>query len=109
MKPHFIIGLSNYTGKAMRRGADGTLRYGMYSQFNITVNAINDYTIQDLNMGSINILLEFESLMTSNELTLSMVYLGIIVCLIISILSIIYIKYHFKDMKLSSQAVNDIH
>ena len=95
----------------MRRGVDGTLRYGigMYSQFNITVNAINDYTIQDLNMGSINILLEFESPVTSNDLTLAMVYLGITVCLLISILSILYIKYHFKDMKLSSQAVNDIH
>lgn len=28
MKPHFITGLSPYSGLAMRRGADGTLRSG---------------------------------------------------------------------------------
>jgi NhaP-type Na+/H+ or K+/H+ antiporter len=60
-------------------------------------------------MGSIKILLEFEAPMTSNELTLSMVYFGIIVSLLVSMLSILYIKYHFKDMKLSSRAVHDYH
>lgn len=75
-----------------------------FSQFNITVNATNEFTDEDLNLGLISIKLEYEPQKTSSQLTMSLVYFAIAVLLIVSMMSLAYLSYYQQELRLSSKA-----
>ena len=58
-----------------------------------------------MNKGVIQIMLDYQSAKTSNQLTLSMVYFAIIVLLIVSFLSLVYLTYRQQEMRLSTKAL----
>lgn len=64
-----------------------------YGQFSIVVNATNEFTNNDVNKGLIRISLDYEPDKTDNLLLMSMVYFSIIVLLMVSILSLVYLTY----------------
>jgi hypothetical protein len=106
MRPHVLTNMSPFNQSSTRLDAFGKLQPGVlqFSQFNITVNATNEFTNEELNYGLIQIRLDYEPHLASNQLTLSMVYFAFAVLLIVSFLSLIYLSYRQQEMRISSKA-----
>jgi hypothetical protein len=95
MKPHFFTDLSSFTSTATRKQLNGLPTPGVlqYNQFNITVNATNEFTNPHLNKGLINIRMEYEAQITSSQVYVSMLYFCIVILLIAGFLSLMYLNF----------------
>ncbi len=110
MRPHFITNMSPFNETATRLDRQSGVREPgvlQFSQFNITVNATNAYTIPDLQSNLIHISLEYEASKTSSQLTMSMVYFALIVLLIVSFLSLTYLNYRGQEARLIKKREED--
>jgi hypothetical protein len=79
-----------------------------YGQYNITVSAKNAFTNPDIDLGVVNISLMYLPESESTELTTSMAYFAIIVLLIVSSLSLVYLSYRQQEMRISTKHMKDI-
>ena len=65
-----------------------------YGQFNITINATNEYYTNGFNnLGLVKVIVEYEPTKESMQVTMSMVYFIIIMLLIIAVLSLAYLNF----------------
>jgi hypothetical protein len=101
-KPNIITDFDAFKNNATRWDRYEQLRQPaelQYGQFNITINATNEYYTNGFNnLGLVKVILEYEPTKESMQVTLSMVYFIIIMLLIIAVLSLAYLNFRMQEL-----------
>lgn len=108
MRPHFLTDMTKFKQIAYQPDSDGTMDPALlqFGQFNITVTAVNAFT--DPGRAVINISLMYEPVTDSTQVTYSMALFAIIVLLLVSLLSTVYLSYRQQEMRLTSKQLKDM-